>query len=305
MPFLIQKGFIRERDGSFTTFEVDYRIGSTEYPDSVTVTDLNDKGEVIGYAPDVGFLSSSGILRRKDGTIVWFGGVPPKGSTADSTLMAGEASFGINEGLGAYAINARGEITGQVGGGSSMSGFLREPDGTTNIFNAGGVITSPQAINSFGQITGYYVVPGEPTRGFLRQPNGTIIQFVDTPNSTSTWPRSINLFSQITGFLSDTSGMHGFLRQANGKYVTFDPPGSNGTEAESINLHGEITGYYFTPDGKSHGFLRNAKGDIESFDAPGAGSVGTFPTGINDRGEIVGYYEDGNSIVHGFVRSRR
>ena len=301
LPFPMQKGFIRERNGSLTIFEA--------APSATWVTDINFQGELIGYFADPGQITTSGFVRHEDGTIVAF-----KGGPTASPSLARPATLAAKllpcdrdciDGAGAFAINARGEITGETGN-SSYLGFLREPNGSTINFTAtsGNLVTAPQAINVFGQITGFYRAPF-PDQGFLRQPNGTIITF-NVANATSTWAQSINLFSQIAGYFSDANGIvHGFVRHPNGKIVTFDPSGSTGTEAESINLEGEVTGFYLTADGKSHGFVRKANGHIETFDVPEAAGAGTFPKKINDRGEIVGYYEDGNSILHGFVRSGR
>ena len=301
-PFPLQKGFLRERNGSLTTFEA--------APSATWVTDMNPQGGLIGYFVDPGQITTSGFLRHEDGTIVAFKGGP----TATPSLTR-PATMAVRllpcdrdciDGAGAFAINARGQITGETGG-VTYSGFLRQANGTTINFIAsqGNLATAPQDINLFGQIVGYYrVFGGTGPSGFLRQPNGTIIP-INVANATSTWAQSVNLFSQIAGYFSDANGMvHGFVRHPNGKIVTFDPPGSTGTEAESINLEGEVTGFYLTADGKSHGFVRKANGHIETFDVPGAAGAGTFPKQINDLGDIVGYYEDGNSIIHGFVRSR-
>jgi len=301
-PFPMQKGFLRERDGSITSFEA--------APTATWVTDLNLEGEIVGYFIEPGQIATSGFQRHRSGTMIRIPSGQPIASMADSAAALSGADlcdYSCIDGTGAFGINARGQIIG-VGGGTPYIGFLRQPNGTTVIVDpaptGSSLVASPQAVNFFGQITGFFRAPF-PDHGFLRQPNGTYIRF-DAPNSASTWPQSINTFSQIAGYFTDANGVvHGFARHPNGTIVIFDPPGSTGTEAESINLEGEITGFYLTTDGKSHGFLRHTNGHIETFDAPGAGGAGTFPKQINDRGEIVGYYQDGNSILHGFVRSRR
>ena len=303
-PVIAQKGFLRERDGTFTTFIPEVTLNDRTYQLAPRVNDLNLEGDIVGTVNDPYPITSSSFLRRRDGSIVVFKDSGVVGSSPDPAAMLKSAlpCEECIDGSGAFGINAIGQITG-MNGMSSYVGYLRQPDGTTTFFSpAGSLATFPKAINLFGQITGYFRAP-YPDRGFLRQPNGTFVQFVP-PNSVSTRPRSINLFSQIAGYYRDANGMeHGFLRQPNGKIVTFDPAGSTGTEAESINFAGEITGAFTTADGNSHGFLRKANGKIESFDAPGA-SGGTFAKEVNDLGVIVGYYEDANSIVHGFVRTR-
>jgi len=62
---------------------------------------------------------------------------------------------------------------------------------------------------------------------------------------------------------------HGFLRNRDGSFVTFDAPGANvaylnGTNVVSINSSGAVTGYYLAP-GKPeqpHGFLRVPDGTM-------------------------------------------
>jgi uncharacterized membrane protein len=121
-------------------------------------------------------------------------------------------------------------------------------------------------------------------------------------------PQGINFFGQIAGYYgdpNDSSVFHGFLRQPDGTFLTFDPTGSISTQVTAINDKGQITGSYATADGIYRGFLRNQQGVIESFDAVGAGNPSTFPKAINDRGQIAGYYQDASFVLHGFVRRRK
>ena len=120
----------------------------------------------------------------------------------------------------------------------------------------------------------------------------TITSF-DAPDSTGTFPQSINPRGEITGYYNDSGGVgHGFVRDQRGTFTSFDviPFG--------INPAGEITG----SDGAGHGFVRDQRGTITSFDPPG--SIGTSPVSINPRGEITGWYIDSGGLFHGFVRSR-
>src|SRR5882724_4858421 len=117
------------------------------------------------------------------------------------------------------------------------------------------------------------------------------------------------------GYYTDSAFVsHGFLRDRNGGFTTFDAPGAGtgagqGTQSFAISPGGEITGYYFDGTNATHGFLRDKNGDITTFDAPDACNVpgslqGTYPWGINTNGEIIGYYFDGTNVNHGFVRDK-
>lgn len=302
--FGIQPGFIRKRDGSFTTFEIDTSLAHSP----TVVTDIGVEGQVTGYVAKApgGF---PGFLRQANGSVVLFNGGQTQTSALSALAMEPEPRScepfaNCVDGTGPMAINAFGQIAGVYGASIEVySGFLRQRDGTTVDFVAGQQFgTVPLAINLLGQITGYCRRCDQ--SGFLRERNGNIVSF-DPPNGRSI-PQSINLFGQITGYFEDANGVsHGFVRHANGRIIAFDPAGSTDTTALSINLEGQIAGYYFTADGKSHGFLRRQNGRIESFDVPEAGDAGTFPRAINDLGQIVGYYVDANSVIHGFLRNPR
>src|ERR1700691_3160231 len=63
----------------------------------------------------------------------------------------------------------------------------------------GAVGTYPTGINAFMEVTGYYNISPEVTRGFLREADGTITTF-NVAGATSTQPVGINAAGNITGF---------------------------------------------------------------------------------------------------------
>jgi hypothetical protein len=121
----------------------------------------------------------------------------------------------------------------------------------------------------------------------------------------------INQSGAIAGTYLDTNNVfHGFLRNPEGEFITFEVPGAdttansyNGTLAQSINDEGEIAGLYADSTGIAHGFLRNSEGAFTSFDAPGAVYL-TWPLFLNLKGDVVGYSLDGNLLFHAFLRHR-
>lgn len=272
------QSFLRNLDGTITTFGL-------QFPYGTQANGINLFGEIVGTASCCGV--DNGFLRKADGTILTFFG---SGETSTPSAALAEPAPTLNcpyvDGTAAIAINAVGQVTGSFGQGCLL-GFLRQPDGTSILFQAGqGLIidqlTVPQAINLVGQIAGYYYDQNG-YGGFLRQTDGTIVTF-KVPGSSQTFAQGMNLFGQIVGYYDG----HGFLRQPNGTFITIDPSGSVGTQPAAINFAGQITGFFATADGIYHGFLWMANGMIETFDAPNA--VGTFPKDINDLGQIVGYY---------------
>src|SRR5215831_6031323 len=87
--------------------------------------------------------------------------------------------------------------------------------------------TVPQAINIFGQVTGYYTGQLDPLtygviHSFIRQPDGTITSFdVSAPGGTPR-ARAINALGQITGTFDTLFVSEGFLRETDGTIVTFN-----------------------------------------------------------------------------------
>ena len=119
--------------------------------------------------------------------------------------------------------------------------------------------------------------------GYVRSNQGVITVF-DAPGAGTgpgqgTFPFSpliINPNGAITGWYVDSAFVsHGFLRDKNGAFTTFDVPGAEagpGTFPFAISPGGEITGFYDNGINANHGFLRDKKGVITTFDVPGAGT---------------------------------
>jgi hypothetical protein len=174
-------GFLRTRDGTFTTFDP---------PDSIftNVIAINPAGVIVGdfCNPSV----CQAYMRTPDGTF--------------TTINANAAT--------AFAINPAGAITGATVDG--VGAYLQSPDGTFTVFNPpGSTFTVPVGINPSGAITGWYC-DATGCHGFLRSKHGAFTTF-DPPGSTFTVPGgvAINPSGVITGAFSDASGMqHGFLR---------------------------------------------------------------------------------------------
>jgi uncharacterized membrane protein len=136
----------------------------------------------------------------------------------------------------------------------------------------------------------------------------------DVPTATYTQGIAINDRGQITGLWQDQNGTsHGFLREADGRIVTFDPPGmgvggagaARGTYPTGINNRGDIVGYYSDKTGGQHGFLRSADSQYTVIDDPNANTspISTAVYAISDTGVIVGGFTDtGDVPVHGFLR---
>jgi hypothetical protein len=115
-------------------------------------------------------------------------------------------------------------------------------------------------------------------------------------------------------YLDANNLSHGFLRDRNGVFTTFDAPDAghvpgsdDGTYPFGINANGAITGWYVDDSDANHGFVRDKHSDIDEFDVPGAGTgpgQGPRVYSISPNGAVTGFYYDPNNVVHGFVRSK-
>ena len=312
-------GFVREPNGTITTFDVPNVIEQVPGcpADDWTIfftmaTDINFAGEVVGryMQASVSLLPNCtrlrGFLRKRNGTFTTFGG------EWWPQFLSQEQANWVGLATGNVTINEIGHIAGYYGTDFEelgFVGFLRKRDGNITTFGlpdkpAPNIepITIPTAINVLDVVTGYWY-DGITDRGFLRKRNGTIIKF-DVPGSTDTNPTGIDWASNITGYFQDANfNFLGFLRKRDGTFITFDVAGSGQTFPVAINAIGQITGVYLDSGFVYHGFLREHDGTISTVDVPG--SIYTSPTGINALGDITGSYTDASGRVHGFVRSAR
>jgi len=116
-------------------------------------------------------------------------------------------------------------------------------------------------------------------------------QLFDYPGAVQTRSRAVNDLGTVAGGYTDSNGIaHGFLRYADGSFVTVDVAGASLTELAGINNLGVVVGNYTDSNGLSHGFQRTPNGTVTTVDYPGA--LDSFAFDINKHGDIVGAYGD-------------
>jgi hypothetical protein len=312
----VQSGFIRGRNGSFSSFDVPGASGYTFdfYGQGSSGSAINLSGVVTGayYYYDGGSVYH-GFVRDNHGTI--------------TTLDAPGA--GTTAGLGTFAtsINRSGEITGSYLDSNALShGFFRDANGKVTTFDvpvigtpcAGtGAIagTFPSAINWRGEITGAYYDSPCHSHGFLRHRNGAFT-VVDDPSdpASEVRPLTINWGGAIAGFEYSGGATHGFTRDQRGSFTRFDILRQFWTisccSLMDLNSAGILVGSYFDGNYASHGFLRLPDGTLSILDVPAAGvgfHQGTYVSSVgpsvseSPSVEITGYYVDGNGFAHGFL----
>jgi len=110
----------------------------------------------------------------------------------------------------------------------------------------------------------------------------------------------MNQHGTIVGSYTDENDrVHGFFRDPNGRFTTFDVPGSIRTVIRDINPAGTIAGIYRDANNVRHGYLRTADGAVTSFDIPGGsfGSAECFDTCLNPAGVLTGIYLDPKGVI--------
>jgi len=144
-PFYsVQDGFVRDRKGVMTVFDIGAGPGPRAYP-----VGINNRGDITGYFYDSRSNGGGGFLRDSKGTITVFVGMPA-------------------------AINDADEIVGDFGNATGVHNFVRDNRGNFTVFdvpNASGVAHAT-SINNRGDVAGYFVdaTTGK-TRGFVRIAN--------------------------------------------------------------------------------------------------------------------------------------
>lgn len=157
----------------------------------------------------------------------------------------------------------------------------------------------PAAINSSGDISGYFDTGKGHDTGFLRSSSGAVTKFAIGTDGTH--PSDINDDDLVTGILFDPQGHgHGFVRAPDGATTVFDVPHGTGTNPVAINASGVIAGAYIK--GRLRGFIRTADGNIVKFQPPGRPET-AGANAINDAGMVAGSYLNRNESAHDYLRA--
>jgi len=217
-------GFVRDAAGVITEFNPTGSLFATP-------TSINSKGTITGYE------STGGFVRYPDGAIDTFSGLRPlaindfgliTGAEADgpkafvrdqsgqTRLFNGPAGSRHTTGT---SINDAGVITGYYELDNIYSPFVRDVGGTFTSFGMGDGIDTflGPYINAQGYIIGTYCLRTATFcdwYGFVREPGGTILPYVDFPGSVATFLSGMNASGMIAGAYQDTNTRtHGFVEQ--------------------------------------------------------------------------------------------
>jgi hypothetical protein len=248
----IQHSLVRASNGALFVFDPPNSSSGAQ--------SINDSGTVAGGFVDAN--GAHGYLRASDGTFTTF---DPTGSGTQVQIVI------------PYQINASGAVTGTyIDNNGVHHGFLRDSSGGVTILDAPGAGTAANTgtdlldMNASGTIAGGInigIVNGLfTTHSLVRATDGTYTVF-DPPQSGahSSLAEAINDSGVVVGTYRDANLVrHGYLRQPDGTFLSFDDPGAAQLPLSTTNL-------------------------------------GTIPRRINANGAVVGLYSDVNGVRHGFI----
>lgn len=307
----VYHGFLRSPNGKFTTFD-EPDASSTPF-NGTSPSVINDFGVIAGNYYDAnGF--SHGFLRSSDG----------KFTTFDAPDVGGYGTTPL-------AINLEGAVVGfYTDSNFSFHAFLRSPDGKFTTWIGQDACTGNGSEGCFGSgasninLLGIVVGGYEDNSGnfvhhsFVRGLDGKLKPFDVPAAGTGSYQGTgcpgcalgFNLGGAVAGnYIDANSVQHGFLRNPNGTFTSFDVPGAGLSSGQgtgcpsdcptSLNDFGAIVGTYIDTNYVLHGYLRSPNGKIVTVDP--VGSIFTWSSSLNDFGAITGYYADANGVYHGFL----
>ncbi|MCK4622750.1 MAG: hypothetical protein KAT62_11125 [Desulfuromonadales bacterium] len=204
------------------------------------------------------------------------------------------------ERINALRINSQGNVVGWFKDRRTeqIAAFRRRRTETYDVFGyPGAESTVASGINEQGVVAGTFTDTSGLQRGYIwRDGSFTLVYY---PGSLDTHAQDIDNNSRVIGwFIRQDQKAHGFIRAAEGDFVSLDHPDAEHTFLTGINNAGVIVGHYRDNAGVTHGFhYQDETWSPVQIDA--ADSV--QPKDINEHGDIVGNYSDADGNSHGFV----
>ena len=223
-----------------------------------------------------------------------------------ATLALGDDSFVFTtfepvpgaQGTYARKINNRGQVIGSYYFQGKIRAFLREADGSMVLIAPPDDPDYQQAyatgISESGQVAGYYIDrSGGSPAGFIRSVGGIITTIrYPGPGTIPTEILDMNAAGDVVGWYSGYDPWWGFLRHANGEFVSFGYPNAEYTIPMAINDRGQVVGYFVIyPQLIERPFLRERDGRLLAIGPPALdASCRMYSVDINNFGQIVQSY---------------
>jgi uncharacterized membrane protein len=200
-------------------------------------------------------------------------------------------------------VNDRGEVVGAYRDASrQFHGFLLSGGEFKPVEFPGARGTLPFGLNSRGDVTGMYFLPGDEKHYGFVMTGGTFTSLDHSNPNDMSCAMGVNDSGEAAGHIREANGAYRGYLWKDGKFTLVDVPGaSKGQMWDSvyeIGAAGDLLGTYTDATGKQRGYLRR-NGTFTPFDAPGARLTRAF--GVNRSGQVVGTFQDGSVVTHGFV----
>lgn len=240
----------------YTTTSPYTSFTNENYPTSVQtqVTGINNAGTTVGFWSDTN-------LGGGDNN---FGFVDQLGTFTDVNNTKAGSGPAINQLLGVndsdiavgFYVDAAGVTHGYTYGiaGKTFSADINDPNAGT----ASGQGTTAAAINSSGEIAGFYIAADGSVHGFTDIAG--VFTTIDPPGSQATQLFGINVNGFAVGTWTDSGGtMHGLLYNlAAGTFQDIDDPnGIGSTTINGINDKNQLVGFYVNGADKTIGLVAN------------------------------------------------
>lgn len=217
-------------------------------------------------------------------------GTPPTRAAATYAITDLGADVGPIKGFRSqpYAINASGQVVGEVVGQGVSRGYLYTDSKMLDLF-PNYPSNAAYGINDAGQVVGVGNTQDGRSIGLLWQ-KGTVTELGSLPGFSDIWPRAINNAGQVVGYAYPKDrgfeAGHAFLYrdgQMTDIGTLLDRPYS---AANAINNTGQIVGEWRDANRFSWAFLYS-KGQVSTLPVP-SGIPSSEATDINDAGQVIG-----------------
>jgi probable HAF family extracellular repeat protein len=305
-------------------------LGNLGGPQSAQAYDINDVGQVVGYATsaagpqraflwqdggmtELGTLGGSASLANAlndAGQVVGTSRTTTGSSATNPFLWEGGVMTDLGVGPGtAYGINDAGQVVGQ----RNTHGFLWDDGAVTDIGDFGGGASTAVAINDAGQVVGAALgteVGGvaSPWRAFLWQ-DGVMTDLGVLPGTEESGASAVNGLGQVVGSSDrtdpETYEVTSYAFLYSGGVMTALPVPSTEAYAGDINDAGQVVGAMRAGGGWSnyHAYVYSGgvATNLNSLIPAGSGLHLISATGINNAGQIVGYAYDAAGHYHAFL----